>query len=84
MYTLTLTAAEFEQLTVDIEQAREELEELSSEVEWFVSESPERLTTLLDIIRRAVPDEHQTALRVRVAAELLKPHSEAFKPRRRR
>lgn len=78
MYKLELTSAEYEQLTCDLEQAREELEELSGEIDWFVTDSPERITTLLAIIRRAEPDAKQVEMRKRVAAELMKPHSEAF------
>jgi len=49
---LDITPAEFEQLTCDIENAIEEFEELSKEIDWFVSDMPDRLRTCLQIIKR--------------------------------
>lgn len=53
MKRLDLTPAEYEQITVDIENAIEEFTELSKTVDWYCSDMPERLQTGLDIIRRA-------------------------------
>lgn len=53
MKQLDLTPAEYEQITVDLENAVEEFTELSNTVEWFVTDMPERLQTCLAILRRA-------------------------------
>jgi hypothetical protein len=50
---LELTKPEYEQLNVDIENAIEEFETLSKDVDWFVTDMPDRLRTCLEIIRRA-------------------------------
>lgn len=50
---LILSNVEFEQLTVDVENAVAEFEELSREVSWFVTDMPDRLRTCLEIIKRA-------------------------------
>lgn len=50
---LTLTPPEYEQLIVDLENAIEEFETLSREVDWFVTEMPDRLRTCIQIIRSA-------------------------------
>lgn len=49
---LNVTPAEYEQLTCDIENCIEEFEELSREVDWFVTDLPDRLRTCLEIIQR--------------------------------
>lgn len=50
---LRLSTREWNQLTVDIENAIDELTELSANVEWFCTEMPERLLTCLEILSRA-------------------------------
>ena len=50
---LTLTAAEFEHLTVTLEGAIEEFEELMREHDYFVTELSDRLSTCLEIVERA-------------------------------
>lgn len=53
MKQLELSNAEYEQITVDLENSIEEFTELSNTVEWFVTDMPERLQTCLAILRRA-------------------------------
>lgn len=53
MKQLEMTPAEFEQVIVDIENARDEFTELSRTVDWFCTDMPERLDTCLAILRRA-------------------------------
>lgn len=50
MPTIKISEAEWQQLTCDIECAIEELEELSSEVDWYVTDLPSRLQTALEIL----------------------------------
>lgn len=50
---LDLTRAEFEQIVVDLENARDEFVELSRTVEWYATDMEERLETCLAILRRA-------------------------------
>jgi hypothetical protein len=50
---LVLSTVEFEQITVDLENAVSEFETLSKEVDWFVTDMPDRLLTCLEIIKRA-------------------------------
>lgn len=54
MKQLNITPAEYEQLTVDVENARDEFIELSRTVDWFCTDMPERLETCLTILRRAL------------------------------
>lgn len=49
---ITLSAAEYEQITCDIENAVEEFEQLSSDLDYYVTDMPERLRTVLEIINR--------------------------------
>ena len=51
--TLTLTAAEYEHLTVTLECVVEELEELMKEHEYYVTELSDRTRTCIEIIERA-------------------------------
>lgn len=48
---LELSRQEYEQLVVDIEQAIEELNELSRRVDWFTTEMSDRLTDWLSLLR---------------------------------
>jgi hypothetical protein len=50
---LTLSKQEYEQFKVDLECVVEELEELSATQEWYVSELPDRMRVLLEILERA-------------------------------
>ena len=49
---LEVSPAEFEQITVDVEAAIQELDILSEEIDWFVTDLPDRLRTALEIINR--------------------------------
>lgn len=50
---LELSNAEYEQVIVDIENARDEFIELSRTVDWYATDMDERLETSLAILRRA-------------------------------
>lgn len=50
---LMLSAAEYEHFSVTLEGVVSELEELSDQLEWYVSALPERAQTCLEILRRA-------------------------------
>lgn len=50
---LDISSAEYEQLIVDLENARDEFIEISRTVGWFVTDMDERLNTCLAILRRA-------------------------------
>ena len=52
---LTFTKPEFEHLTVSLEGAIEEFNELMREHEYYVTELPDRLLTCLEIVKRAAP-----------------------------
>lgn len=56
-YLLSLTAEEYEQLVCDIEGVKDELEELSREVDWYATVFPERMDIALEILSRANRDE---------------------------
>lgn len=47
-----LSEAEFQQLEVDLEQVKLELEDLSDSVDWFVTSMPERLADWLTWMRQ--------------------------------
>lgn len=49
---IEMSQAEFEQITVDLEASIQELEILSDEVDWFVTDLPDRLRTALEILNR--------------------------------
>ena len=53
-YVLALTAEEFEQITCDLEGARDELQDLSHEIPEFCTLYPERLDIVLELIHKAV------------------------------
>lgn len=53
MKQLEMTPAEFEQVIVDIENARDEFIELSRTVDWYATDMDERLDTCLAILQRA-------------------------------
>lgn len=53
MKQLEMSNAEYEQITVDLENSIEEFTELSNTVDWYCSDMPERLQTCLAILRRA-------------------------------
>jgi len=53
MKKLELSDAEYQQFLVDLEGVAEELEMLSEEVSFFVTDYPDRLRTLLEILGRA-------------------------------
>jgi hypothetical protein len=55
MKKLDLSDAEYEHCTTAVEGAIEEFEELETEVEWFVTETVDRLQVCLEILRRAKP-----------------------------
>lgn len=50
---LTLSAQEYQQFTCDLECVIVELEELSREVSFYVTDLPDRIRTLLEIMERA-------------------------------
>lgn len=50
---LEITPEEYEQITCDIECAIDELDTLSREVSYYVTDLPDRLRTLLEIVGRA-------------------------------
>lgn len=49
---IEVSPAEFEQITVDVEAAIQELDILSDEIDWFVTDLPDRLRTVLEILNR--------------------------------
>jgi hypothetical protein len=49
---LTMSPAEFEQITCDLEGTIEELEMLSEDVDWYVTDLPDRLRICLEILTR--------------------------------
>lgn len=55
---LELSNAEYEQLTVDLEQAMDELTELSRRVDWYCSEIPSRLEEWIGFLKQA-KDSHE-------------------------
>ena len=50
--TIKLSDAEFQQITCDVENAVEEFEQLSSDLDFYVTDMPERLRTVLEILNR--------------------------------